>query len=86
MKPLFEPDEFVLYEHSSIPLAVYYVEDGRFFAYLVSDGSCEMYESTREEMLERLNGPDPFVNIVEKDEMTKAVDAFSNNDAVYNVI
>ena len=86
MKPLFEPDEFVLYEHSSIPLAIYYVEDGRFFAYLVSDRSCEMYESTREEMLERLNGPDPFVNIVEKDEMTKAVEEFSNNNAVYNVI
>ena len=86
MEPLFAPDIHVFYEHTSIPLAVYYVEDGRFYAYLVSEGICRMYESTREEMMQRLNGDDPFVNIVEKQEMTEAVRDFSYNDAAYNVV
>lgn len=86
MEGLFSPEMYVFYEQTKIPLAVYYVEDGRFRTYIVSDGSCEMYESTREEMLERLNGSDPFCNIVEKDEMIKAVKDFSNEEASYNVV
>ena len=37
-------------------------------------------------MFERLNGPDPFVNIVEKEEMLKAVRAFSVDDKPYDVV
>ena len=85
-EPLFTPDIHVFYEQTKIPLAVYYVENGRFYAYLVSQGSCDMYESTREEMMERLNGPDPLCNIVEKEEMIRAIKGFSEDDAVYNVI
>ncbi len=87
MEPLFSPDEYVFYEHSFIPLGVFYIEDdGRFRAYLVSDGVCRMYDATREEMLDRLNGDDPFVNIPEKEEMYKAVKAFSHYDDQYNVV
>ena len=86
MEPLFSPDIHVLYEHSSIPLAIYYTDGGRFFAYLVSEGACKMYESTAEEMLERLNGDDPLDNIVEKEEMIRAISDFSQNDASYNVV
>jgi diguanylate cyclase (GGDEF)-like protein len=86
MEPLFTPDIHVLYEHSSIPLAIYYTDGGRFFAYLVSEGACKMYESTAEEMLERLNGDDPLENIVEKEEMIRAISDFSQNDASYNVV
>ncbi len=85
-EPLFSPDIHVFYEHTKIPLAIYYVEGGRFRTYLVSEGICDMYESTREEMMERLNGDDPFVNIVEKKEMTEAVREFSESDASYNVV
>ena len=37
-------------------------------------------------MFERLNGPDPFVNIVEKDEMLEAVRAFMVDNAPYDVV
>ena len=86
MEFLFSPDIHVFYEHTSIPLAVYYVVDGRFRTFLVSEGACRMYESTVEEMMERLNGPDPLCNIVEKDEMVKAIKNFSDDDATYNVV
>ncbi len=86
MELLFPPELHVFYEHTRIPLAVYYVEDGRFYAYIVSEGVCEMYESTREEMLCRLNGPDPLMNIVEKDEMDLAIKAFSDGKESYNVV
>lgn len=86
MESFFSQEIYELYENTNIPLAVFYVENGRFRTYIVSRGSCDMYESTREEMLERLNGDDPFVNIVEKDEMLKAVKAFSDNDEPYNVV
>jgi len=86
MEPLFKPDVHVVYEHSLIPLAVYYVEDGRFRAYLVSDGACKMYGATSEEMLARLNGDDPLCNIVEKEELEKAIKEFSESDSEYNVI
>lgn len=86
MEPLFEPNEQALYEHTSIPLAIYYVEDGQFYAYLVSDGGCEMYEATREEMIARLNGPNPFINVTEKEELARAVGQFARNDAVFNVV
>ncbi len=86
MEPLFSPDIHVVYEHSLIPLAIYYVEDGKFRTYLVSEGACRMYESTYEEMMERLNSDDPFVNMPEKDEMLLAVKDFSENDSRYNVI
>lgn len=87
MEPLFSPDIHVFYEHTPIPLAIYYVDEtGRFRAYLVSEGACSMYEATREEMMSRLNGPDPFVNMPEKEEMLKAVKAFSEKDEDYNVV
>ncbi|MCR5301612.1 MAG: GGDEF domain-containing protein [Lachnospiraceae bacterium] len=86
MEPLFTPDIHVFYEHTKIPLAVYYVEGSGFKAYLVSEGFCEMYEATHEELLERLNSDDPLVNIVEKEEMQKAIEAFSDNDDAYNVV
>ena len=86
MEPLFTSDIHAFLEHTKIPLAVYYVEDGRFRTYLVSEGSCDMYEFSREEMMERLNGDDPFVNIVEKDEMYAAVREFSEENVPYNVI
>ena len=86
MEPLFTPDIHVLYEHSSIPLGIFYDDGGRFHAYLVSEGACKMYESTADEMMTRLNSDDPFVNIVEKEEMLKAVRNFSRNDAHYNVV
>ncbi|MBO4266559.1 MAG: GGDEF domain-containing protein [Lachnospiraceae bacterium] len=86
MQDFFSPAIHVFYEHTQIPLAIYYVEDGRFKAYIVSEGACRMYESTPDEMLKRLNGPDPLVNIVEKEEMIKAIKAFSDKDAAYNVV
>ena len=86
MEPLFSPEIHDFYERTSIPLAVFYVEDGRFRTYLVSEGICRMYETPREKMLERLNGSDPFVNVVEKKEMLGAVADFSENDVKYNVV
>ena len=86
MDPLFTHDIHVLYEHSSIPLGIFYDDGGRFHTYLVSEGACKMYESTADEMMTRLNSDDPFVNIVEKEEMLKAVRDFSRNDAQYNVV
>ena len=82
---LFDEKIYDHYEKSKIPLAVFYVEEGRFRAYIVSDGVCRMYHSTREEMMARLNGPDPFVNIIEKEEMKDDVRAFSDNDEPYDV-
>ena len=87
MEPLFTPDVHVFYEHTPIPLAIYYVDDtGRFRAYLVSEGICKMYGASAEEILERLNGDDPFVNIPEKEEMLKAVRDFSEKGKTYNVV
>ncbi len=87
MEPLFTPDVHVFYEHTPIPLAIYYVdENGKFKAYLVSEGACRMYGATAEEIMDRLNGDDPFVNIPEKEEMIKAVRAFSENGEKYNVV
>ncbi|MBR1910648.1 MAG: GGDEF domain-containing protein [Lachnospiraceae bacterium] len=86
MEPLFSPDIHVLYEHSSIPLGIFYDDGERFHAYLVSEGACKMYESTADEMMTRLNSDDPFVNIVEREEMLKAVRDFSRDDAHYNVV
>ena len=86
MEPFFSQEIYDLYENTNIPLAVYYVENGRFWTMIVSRGVCKMYESTKEEMLERLNGKDPFVNIVEKEEMLQAVKIFSDNDESYNVV
>ena len=86
MKSVFSPDIQVFFEHTKIPLAIYHVEDGRFKAFLISEGGCEMYESTREEMFERLNGDDPLSNMVEKEEMIEAIRAFSNEEKPYNVV
>ncbi len=86
MESFFTPEIHVFYEHTSIPLAVFYVEDGLFRVYLVSEGLCKMYESTEGELIERFNGPNPFRNMIEKDEMLKAVKNFSDDDAVYNVV
>ena len=83
---LFTEEIYSLYENSMIPMGICYVEDGRFRVHIVSDGVCRMYQSTRKEMFERLNGPDPFVNIVEKEEMYKAVKAFSEEDKPYDVV
>ena len=83
---LFSNDIYDYLERSMIPMGICYVENGRFQAHIISDGVCKMYRSTREEMLTRLNGPDPFVNIVEKDEMLKAVKAFSVDDEPYDVV
>ena len=55
---LFDEKIYDQYEKSKIPLAVFYVEEGRFRAHIVSDGVCRMYHSTREEMMARLNGQD----------------------------
>ena len=85
-KPLFSEEIKSVYEHSAIPLAVYYVEGGRFQTYLVSDGFCRAYETTREDLVMRLNGDDPFVNILEKQEMIEAVRDFSDHDAEYNIV
>ncbi|MBE5846288.1 MAG: response regulator [Lachnospiraceae bacterium] len=85
-KPLFSEEIKSVYEHSAIPLAVYYVEGGRFQTYLVSDGFCRAYETTREDLVMRLNGADPFVNILEKQEMAEAVRDFSDYDAEYNIV
>ncbi|MBQ7564126.1 MAG: hypothetical protein IJT16_09060 [Lachnospiraceae bacterium] len=86
-KSIFFTNEiYTLYEKSMIPMGICYVEDGRFRVHIVSDGVCKMYRSTREEMFERLNGPDPFVNIVEKEEMLKAVKAFSVDNEPYDVV
>ncbi len=87
MEPLFSPDMHVFYEHTSIPLAIYYVDEtGKFRAYLVSEGICDMYGASADEILTRLNGPEPFVNIPEKEEMIKAVKEFSENGGDYNVV
>lgn len=86
MEPLFTPEFHVFYEQTKVPLAIYYIENGRFKTYLVSEGACEMYESTREEILERLNGDDPLCNIVEKEEMGRVIRSFSENDERYNVV
>lgn len=83
---LFSDEIYDHYETSMIPLGICYVENGRFRVHIVSDGICKMYRFTREEMLRRLNGPDPFVNIVEKDEMVDAVRAFSEDDEPYDVV
>ncbi len=86
MEPLFSPDIHVLYEHSKIPLAIFYADGDRFHAYLVSEGFCRMHEATAEEMLDLLNRDEPFDNIVEKEEMQKAIYDFSRNETVYNVV
>lgn len=86
MQDLFTPAIHVFYEHTQIPLAIYYVENGGFQAYIVSEGVCRMYESTPDEMLKRLNSPDPLCNIVEKEEMENAIKAFSDEDVPYNVV
>ncbi len=83
---LFTDEIYSLYEKTMIPMGICYVENGSFRVHIVSDGVCRMYRSTREEMFERLNGPDPFVNIVEKEEMYKAVKAFSEEDKPYDVV
>ncbi len=83
---LFGREIYDFYEKSRIPMGICYVEDGRFRVHIISDGACRMYRSTREEMFARLNGPDPFVNIVEKEEMLKAVRAFSEKDEPYDVV
>ncbi len=83
---IFTREIYELYERSLIPMGICYVENGRFRVHVVSDGICRMYRSTRGEMLKRLNGPDPFVNIVEKEEMIKAVRAFSYEGAPYDVV
>ena len=83
---LFGKELYDYLERSLIPMGICYVENGRFRTYLISDGVCRMYHSTREEMFTRLNGPDPFVNIVEKDEMLKAVRAFSVDNEPYDVV
>ncbi len=85
-KPLFSEEIRNLYEHSAIPIAVFYVKEGRFCTYLVSDGICKMYEATHEQMVSRLNSDDPFANIPEKQEMLDAVRDFSENDAEYNIV
>ena len=86
MESFFSPEIHVFYEHTNIPIAIYYTEAGRFRAYIVSEGICRMYESTADEILARLNGDHPFENIIEKDEMLRAVKEFSEDDAVYNVV
>ena len=83
---LFGKELYDYLERSLIPMGICYVENGRFRTYLISDGVCRMYHSTREEMFTRLNGPDPFVNIVEKDEMLKAVRAFSVDNEPYDIV
>ena len=83
---LFTEEIYSLYEKTMIPMGICYVENGSFRVHIVSDGVCRMYRSTREEMFERLNGPDPFVNIIEKEEMKDAVRAFSDNDEPYDVV
>ena len=83
---LFSRDIYDYYERSMIPVGICYVDNGRFKAHIISDGICRMYRSTREEMFTRLNGPDPFVNILEKDEMLKAVRAFSVDNEPYDVV
>ena len=82
----FSKDIYDYLERSMIPMGICYAENGKFQAHIISEGICRMYHSTREEMLARLNGPDPFVNIVEKDEMLEAVRAFSVDNAPYDVV
>ena len=86
MISLFSPEIQEFYEHTMIPLAIYYVENGRFFAHIVSAGVCKMYDQTKEQMLERLNGSDPLVNIIEKEEMIEAIRDFSEKGETYNVV
>ncbi|MBR4573883.1 MAG: GGDEF domain-containing protein [Lachnospiraceae bacterium] len=86
MEPLFSPDMHVFYEHTSIPLAVYYTKNNGFKAYLASEGFARMYETTPEALVDRLNSSDPFANIIEKNEMAEAVRAFSDSDEPYNVV
>lgn len=83
---LFTEEIYSLYENSMIPMGICYVEDGRFRVHIVSDGVCRMYQSTRKEMFDRLNGSDPFVNIVEREEMYEAVRAFSEENKPYDVV
>ena len=83
---LFSKDICDYLERTMIPMGICYVENGRFQAHIISDGVCRMYCSTRDEMFERLNGPDPFVNIVEKDEMLEAVRAFMVDNAPYDIV
>ena len=82
----FTGEIYSLYEHSMIPMGICYVEDGSFRVHIVSDGLCRMYRSTRKEMFDRINSPDPFVNVVEKEEMYKAVREFSEEDKPYDVV
>lgn len=82
----FNKEIYDYLERSMIPMGICYVEDGRFKVHIISDGVCRMYHSTREEMFARLNGPDPFVNIVEKDEMLDAVRAFMVDNAPYDIV
>ena len=86
MEPLFPQEVHDFFEKSSIPLAVFYSEDGRFYPYLISEGGCRMFEATTEEITARLNSDDPFSDMVEKEEMLEAIRNFSQNDVVYNVV
>jgi signal transduction histidine kinase len=87
-KPLFSKEVRDVFEHSSIPLAVYYVNNGRFMTYLVSDAFCKMYGTTHEELVGRLNSPDPFVNIPDDEEkrLWEVVKNFSGKDAPFNAV
>lgn len=86
MNELFNPDIHVFYEHTQIPLAIFYAEGGRFKAYLASEGICRMYETTKEEIIARLNTEDPLSSVVEKEELKKAIEAFMADEDSFNVV
>ncbi|MBP5304509.1 MAG: hypothetical protein J6Z02_01535, partial [Lachnospiraceae bacterium] len=87
-KPLFSKEVRDIFEHSTIPHAIYYVNGGRFMTYLVSDAFCKMYGTTHEKLIERLNSSDPFVNIPDDEEkrLWEVIKNFSENDAPFNAV
>ena len=60
---LMSAEEKSAMEKSPIPFAVYYMENGRYKIYLVSDGLCRLFEESRQQHLERITSEDPFCNL-----------------------
>lgn len=75
-------------EKSPIPFAVYYMENGRYKIYLVSDGLCRLFEESRQQHLERITSEDPFCNLPrsESKELLRNIRDFVERNIPFNVI
>ena len=84
--PLFSEDLKAFIRDTPLPMVVYYVADGNYHAYLVSEGFAKLNDSTVEEEIVRLNSESRFVNIMEREELKDEVRKFTENDVPLNVV